>query len=289
MPLADATAEIEPASVPELLPQVLPEPEISSQRAASVETPSPIFQSGALCQPDASDEGLAWAEDAQDRLRGLLTEAPLAIFAQIEEPVWWKRPTLVAVFICALCVLLWAGAREVTRKASPGKAVQTQVEAASVPVDPKSLLPVAQLVRQAQSGDPQAQFVLAQRYETGNGMPRNLPKAYSWYIVAGEAGNDSAKQAIRSLTPKLTEAQIASIRFDVGKMYTNGFGVRHRDNVAAYKWMMLAGAAGHARARAEQKKLAASMRPPEVAEAQNRASAWLSGRRSSVQLVKKTQ
>jgi hypothetical protein len=49
---------------------------------------------------------------------------------------------------------------------------------------------------------------------------------------------------------------------------------------------VLADAAGDGRARNEQKKLAASMRPQEIAEAESRASAWLSGRRSPFQLVK---
>ena len=212
-------------------------------------------------------------------------EAAPAIFAQIQEPVWWKRPTVVATAVCALGVLLWAGAREASRDISPGTPFETRSSA--IPrLDPNNVAPTAQLLKQAQSGDPKAQFDLAQRFETGNGILRDLPKAYAWYIVAGEAGNDSAKQAIRSLTPKLTTEQIAGIRFDVGKMYATGVGVRRRDNVSAYKWFVLADAAGDGRARDEQKKLAVSMRPQEIADAENRASAWLSGRRSPFQLVR---
>ena len=212
-------------------------------------------------------------------------ETAPAIFAQIQEPVWWKRPTVVATAVCALGVLLWAGAREVSRSTSAGTTVESR-SSATAQLEPNQVASMAQLLKQAQSGDSRAQYNLAQRFETGNGILRDLPKAYAWYIVAGEAGNDSAKQAIRSLTPKLTTEQIADIRFDVGKMYASGVGVRRRDNVAAYKWFVLADAAGDGRARNEQKKLAASMRPKEIAEAESRASAWLSGRRSPFQLVK---
>ena len=68
--------------------------------------------------------------------------------------------------------------------------------------------------------------------------------------------------------------------------YRTQLQAAHSDNVAAYKWFVLADAAGDGRARNEQKKLAASMRPKEIAEAESRASAWLSGRRSPFQLVK---
>jgi len=262
----------EPSSYPEQIGALAASPVLFETEKLSPKPP-----------PEPATNNEIHAAEAVEAPRSL--EAAPAIFAQIQEPVWWKRPTVVATAVCALGVLLWAGAREASRNISPGTPVETR-SSATPRLDLSNVVPMAQLLKQAQCGDPKAQFDLAQRFEAGNGILRDLPKAYAWYIVAGEAGNESAKQAIRSLTPKLTTEQIAGIRFDVGKMYATGVGVRRRDNVSAYKWFVLADAAGDGRARDEQRKLAASMRPQEIADAENRASAWLSGRRSPFQLVR---
>ena len=67
-------------------------------------------------------------------------------------------------------------------------------------------------------------------------------------------------------------------RFNVGKMFVKGTAVP-ADSVAAYSWFELAKAAGDIRADAEQAKLAAIMRPAEIAEARDRAAAWLQAHR----------
>jgi GAF domain/Sel1 repeat len=205
-----------------------------------------------------------------------------AVFAQIEEElVWWKRPTLVAVAVSVLCVVVWIGLSGSPRNILSANGTDTlNAVAKSEAEDSGATLqtPLAQLQKRARSGDPQAQFILGQRYERGKGVGKNLTKSYSWYIVAAAAGNDSAKQAIRPLTSKLAATQIAAIRLEVGRMYAKGIGVRNPDYVAAYAWMILAEAAGESHAKAEQKALAASMRPQQILEAQNRASGWLKAR-----------
>lgn len=238
--------------------------------------------------PQASEP--AWREGVADEARSALSATPAKLapetaftsLAQIEEPAWWKRPTLPAVALAAVIALVWVTTHSSSHPLVPLKPANTagalerpEIETASVPF--------SQLLNKARAGDSNAQFALAKRYETDKGAAKNLTKAYSWYIVAAEAGNEAARQAIRPLTSKLTAAQLAAVRFEVARMYANGIGVRRRDPVAAYAWMVLAEAAGDRRAKAEQNALAASMRPHEIAEAQTRASYWLKSRGYSTQ------
>lgn len=242
----------------------------------------------------------AWAEEI-DRLleqRGFKpasavpTEvSPVAdtkpeIFGELRQPLWWKKPTTVAIGVGVLCLLLWVGLRAATGGLFSSTSAGANGELTQPDVSQKPPISVAELLKQAQGGDQEAQLALAQRYQAGAGVPRNLRKAYSWYIIAGEAGSDAARQQSRSLTSQFTDSQIAAIRFEVGDMYAKGMGTPRPDNIAAYKWFVLAEAAGDKRAKAQLQKLAASMRPPEVQEARTRASAWLSGRRSPVPAAK---
>ena len=238
--------------------------------------------------PTSSEQGPAVSvslsnERSNKNFLGRFADEPaFASFVQIEQQVWWKRSTLSAVALSTVLALAWIITHSSSHPLVPFKRANPS-SALEKPEIEISSLPFAQLQNQARSGDSKAQFTLAKRYETGKGVGRNLAKAYSWYIVAAEGGNDAARQAIRPLTSKLTAAQIASVRFEVARMYAKGIGVRTRDPVAAYAWMVLAEAAGNRQAKAEQNVLAASMRPQEIAEAQTRASYWLKSRGYSTQ------
>lgn len=266
-----------------------------SQRAAAAERPLSNPDKESVSSPPQQTR--ASAKRVPQPLTGLNARSSIhagetapAIFAQIEEPPWWKRPTLVAVALAVMCALLWIGVDKSSRSLLSAKGTQSQnvVEESQVEGNGSTSTSFAQLLKLARSGDAQAQIALAQRYEKGNGVGKNLTKAYSWYIVAAEAGNDSAKQAFRSLTAKLAPAQLAGVRFEVGRMYANGIGVRHRDYVAAYAWLILAEAAGDSRAKAEQKVLARSMRNQEILQARSRAAGWLKARGYRTELAKAT-
>ncbi|MBV9609535.1 MAG: GAF domain-containing protein [Acidobacteria bacterium] len=126
----------------------------------------------------------------------------------------------------------------------------------------------------ADRGDAEAQFRLADAFATGEGVPIDRVKAYMWYIAAGMSGNPRSKEAIRLLTPTLTRAELARVRFSMGRMFRNGVGMP-RDYVSAYCWFVLADVAGEPRARSEIAELSRSMSPRSMQEARNRASAWL--------------
>ncbi len=83
---------------------------------------------------------------------------------------------------------------------------------------------LAQDEQRAHAGDPQAQFRLAKRYDSGRGVARSYPEALKWYRLAAEQGH-------------------AEAALNVGLMYQEGHGVR-RDRAAALRWLQRAAEAG---------------------------------------------
>jgi predicted Ser/Thr protein kinase len=63
--------------------------------------------------------------------------------------------------------------------------------------------------RAALSGDGNAQFTLAQMYESGRGAPHNLVGAIVWYNVALSSGNESARAPFERLKGKLSSDELA--------------------------------------------------------------------------------
>ena len=201
-----------------------------------------------------------------------------------------RRPLVVASGVVVFCALL-LGAWHVrmaydpkfkqgsqgTSSASPNQRKDfTNVQSTSASgLGSDDKASISQLLHKAASGDAQAQLRLAQRYEQGNGVRRDLVNACMWYILSGEVGrNASAKEASTLLTSKMSPSQIGRARLNVGRMYAKGIGT-NQDYVAAFTWFVLAEAAGDLRAKGEQSRLAGLMRSQEMARAQSRASAWL--------------
>lgn len=58
---------------------------------------------------------------------------------------------------------------------------------------------IATLLRQANSGDVAAQFILGCRYESGNGVQIDMQMARYWYTKAANGGSTRAKEALESL------------------------------------------------------------------------------------------
>ncbi|PIP98803.1 MAG: hypothetical protein COZ36_06660 [Piscirickettsiaceae bacterium CG_4_10_14_3_um_filter_44_349] len=53
-----------------------------------------------------------------------------------------------------------------------------------------------QLVRQAESGDVDAQYELAQKYYNGDEVERNIEKALHWYTKAAEQDDSASHYAL---------------------------------------------------------------------------------------------
>jgi hypothetical protein len=139
--------------------------------------------------------------------------------------------------------------------------------------------PIRKQMESAASGDVKAQISLADRYRKGDGLRGDKVKAAAWYIIAGAHGSERAKRESVSITHDLPQYEIGEIRFNVGKMYSDGIGGR-RDLVSAYSWFALAQAAGDVRAQAEQDKLEHVMTDAQISEAFHRASGWLAAHRT---------
>ena len=150
-----------------------------------------------------------------------------------------------------LVVLLMSG---VACKQSPSVQAPAQTETApTAPAD------VAALRVKANAGDAGAQNYLGFAYDSGQGVPQDSVQAVAWYRKAAEQGYDMAQR-------------------DLGYAYEHGQGVP-QDYVEAHKWRNLAASRASA---ADQKiyaeardAVAALMTPAQLAEAQQRASAWL--------------
>ena len=126
----------------------------------------------------------------------------------------------------------------------------------------------------ALSGDPNAQFELGAAYALGRGVPADPVIAYTWLTLAFANGDQQAESLIRELTQKLSQSEIARIRWNLGEMYANGVGVPP-DKVTAYMWHLLAEFAGETRSRIARSQLDPTMTADQKSEANARASQWL--------------
>ncbi len=67
----------------------------------------------------------------------------------------------------------------------------------------------AELRPLAEAGDPNAQYMLGFLYERGEGVARDLTRAYAWYGLAARQGDAFAAQALAQLARRMSAAQIA--------------------------------------------------------------------------------
>lgn len=89
-------------------------------------------------------------------------------------------------------------------------------------------MPVADLQAAAKAGNAPAQFYLATRYKSGQGVDMNLVEAFNWFKKAADQG-------------------ISAAQLNVGQMYAEGRGVK-QDMNAAKQWLQKAAKQGDNRA-----------------------------------------
>ena len=104
---------------------------------------------------------------------------------------------------------------------APGESVHAQQE--------RTPQEVADLLTQAERGDPEAQLEVGEMYVAGRDVPQNDVVAFAWYRQAAEQG-------------------VAEAQFNVGLMYSSGRGVP-RDEAEAVTWYQKAAAQGLAEAQ----------------------------------------
>lgn len=120
------------------------------------------------------------------------------------------------------------------------------------------------LQRAANGGDASAQLKLAQAYEDGNGVPKDVVQAAAWYRKAAEQGNAEAQNSLGVMYhvgegvdenkrlavewyEKAARQRNANAMFNLGVAYYNGDGVQVDDDLS-YAWFVLAEEAGNPQA-----------------------------------------
>jgi hypothetical protein len=130
------------------------------------------------------------------------------------------------------------------------------------------------LQQAARLGNADAQYELGNAYAEGRGVDRDPINAYACYVLAGANNNSASDDALRLLTPKLSDAQIAQVRSTIGEMYLQGRGTP-ADYAAAYTWFKLAESAGSADGQRLRQEVASKMTAQQIAAADRRAAEWL--------------
>lgn len=202
---------------------------------------------------------------------------------------WITMAVVIAVAVSAVWLVLRHAKRTVSmtmvRRIDPVASSQPTIHSASdAHAETDVSAAVRHVIELAESDNVRAQVVLAHRYFKGDGVAPDRIKASVWYIIAGANGDERAKQSAAAITRVLPSYDVAQIRFDVGKLYMEGIGIK-RDLSEAYSWFALAQAAGDVRASTEQQRLEQMMSPEQVSQALRRASDWMLAHKTSKQGV----
>ena len=158
-------------------------------------------------------------------------------------------------------------------------------------------LPLAELRKQGEKGDPQAQTLLGHRYFYGQGVPVDQVEGYRWYRKAAEQGSAEAQCFVgfcygvgEGVAQDVNEADRWNRRsanqgwpqgqMRIGLNYLFGHGASNLvDLVEAYKWLHLSATGGYqiedfyasATARQYIQQLQQRMTPEQIEEAKRRA------------------
>lgn len=107
----------------------------------------------------------------------------------------------------------------------------------------------------AQSGNPQAQFEMGERFFQGLGVPKNDADSAAWFQRAAQQGHPKAQSILAMLS-------------------FLGRGVE-ADPAEAYKWISLAAACGEEEVLNNKRKIASKISPDDMAEGAKRAAAFI--------------
>jgi serine/threonine protein kinase len=132
-----------------------------------------------------------------------------------EEPNSSKLSPQQKIRLSIAWVILWLGFGFLIANSIDSRKMEPLPSGQSAsPIMPQ-LSPLEELSNMAESGDPEAQFNLALKYNNGEGVGRDYKKAIKWYRKAAEQGNVEAQN-------------------NLGIMYDSGMGVKRNFKKAAY-------------------------------------------------------
>lgn len=145
----------------------------------------------------------------------------------------------------------------------------------------------------AQAGNVRAQFYLANRYKLGQGVPKDLEKAFSWFQKAALQGAAPAQLNLgqmyaegKGVNADMTQAKLwlgkAAKQGDNRASYNLALLEERSKNLAnAYQWYDLSARDGMLDQRIKDKAqgkirtLAANLSPQDIQDAKNRADRWI--------------
>ena len=160
----------------------------------------------------------------------------------------------------------------------------------------------AQLQKEAETGNAEAQFNLGWIYMHGEGytgviymrdVPRDVARAFDWYQKAAVQGHVDAQYNLGMLYKlglgmrvdaekafmwlQKAAAQGNDIaQYNLGVMYADGAGVK-RNLPRASAWLALAAAQGNEKAKKYSTEIDATLTPAQRAEGQQLAAGWKKG------------
>ena len=106
------------------------------------------------------------------------------------------------------------------------------------------------------------------------GPAPDLTEAYAWYVIAAGQGDLRAEENVRDLTSRMTESDIAKVRYRLGNIFERGDGISPNKE-ESYFWYSLAEHAGEFRASAALARLRATMSDAQEKSSEDRAAQWL--------------
>lgn len=193
----------------------------------------------------------------------------------------WNRITI------ACAILLSMNACGSTRSLPAPQDKATQVaEQEAAPVSA-----IQQLRMQAEKGNVEAQFTLAQAYDRGLDVPKDKEEAVRWYRRAAEQGDAFAqfalgnnywdgtgivkneKEAVRWWHSGAAQG-FAPAQNSLGEALASGNRGVPPDKIQAYVWLGLSAAQGNQEADQQRTVLSKQLKPDEVAKAKRLIKEW---------------
>jgi TPR repeat protein len=152
--------------------------------------------------------------------------------------------------------------------------------------------PILQRLRmQADRGNVEAQFAIAEAYDRGRDVPKDKTEAVRWYRLAALQGDAFAQNALADNywegtgLPKddreaakwwqLAASQgFAPAQHSLGKILSGGGQGVRSDRIQAYMWLALSAAQGDGEASRQSNLLAKQLGPSEMAQAKKLITQW---------------
>ena len=160
-----------------------------------------------------------------------------------------------------------------------------------------SVSPIQRLRMQAERGNVEAQFALAQAYDRGRDVPKDKTEAVRWYRLAAMQGDAFAQNALGDNywegtgVPKddteaarwwrLAAAQgFAPAQHSLGKLLSGGGQGVRSDKIQAYMWLALSAAQGDEEAGRQGEILSKQLKPAEMTNVMKLVKQWKPSRAS---------